>query len=314
MIKKILILLLIVIALILSLVWLLNTEIVQALGIKMRTSFYGEPISEDGMINNDFFEIKSDGTNPIETRRGLSNAIKYANQNNIEYIKLEKGTYLVNCYSNESVVLQSNIVLDLNGSIIKQNIVHQKRYNVITTHNVENVKVMNGKIEGDKERHTYTEENKSAEIGMGISIMGSKNVEITNLEIYNTTGDGIYICESLKGMTDGVKITNCNIHHSRRQGMSIITANNVLFENNQIHDIVGIDPQSGIDIERNTEEQTSDNIHIINNLFYNIEHNCILSFYGITNLHIKENTFYGKNNIKDKNEETYFIEDNEFLE
>ena len=83
MIKKILILLLIVIALILSLVWLLNTEIVQALGIKMRTSFYGEPISEDGMINNDFFEIKSDGTNPIETRRGLSNAIKYANQNNI---------------------------------------------------------------------------------------------------------------------------------------------------------------------------------------------------------------------------------------
>ena len=312
--KKKIGILIIIIALVCFIVLWNNREKIIELENNIKSEIYGEPIYEDGTINNKFWGIESNGTKPIETRRGLSNAIDYASKNNIRYIKLEKGTYLVNCYSNESVVLKSNIEFDLNGSTIKQNLVNQKRYNVLSIHNVENVRVFNGKIEGDKETHKYTEENESAELGMGLSLRGCKNVEITNLEICNMTGDGIYINESLENKVSDVKIFNCNIHTSRRQGISIITGKNIFIENNNIHNIRGIDPQSGIDIERNEEEQTSDNIYIKNNTFYNIEHNCILSFYGITNLYIQNNIFYGKNNIKDKKEETYVIENNEFIE
>ena len=161
--KKKIGILIIIIALVCFIVLWNNREKIIELENNIKSEIYGEPIYEDGTINNKFWGIESNGTKPIETRRGLSNAIDYASKNNIRYIKLEKGTYLVNCYSNESVVLKSNIEFDLNGSTIKQNLVNQKRYNVLSIHNVENVRVFNGKIEGDKETHKYTEENESAE-------------------------------------------------------------------------------------------------------------------------------------------------------
>ena len=92
--------------------------------------FYGEPFSEEGMINNNFFGIKSDGTKADTTTKGINKAIEYASKNNIEFIKFEKGIYLIDGQSyqvnmNETetkkgVILQSNITIDLNNSTFKQ--------------------------------------------------------------------------------------------------------------------------------------------------------------------------------------------------
>ena len=44
-------------------------------------------------------------------------------------------------------------------------------------------------------------------------------------------------------------IEKCNLHHCRRQGITVGGAKNVYIRDNDIHHIAGTDPQSGIDIE-----------------------------------------------------------------
>lgn len=55
----------------------------------------------------------------------------------------------------------------------------------------------------------------------------------------------------------------------------------------------GASPQAGIDIEKNRDEEFSNNIKIYKNKFYNISSkNAILTFLGITNLYIYNNEIY----------------------
>ena len=56
---------------------------------------YGDPIAEDGTINNTYFGIEIDGNDAKKTLVGINKAIEYASKNNIENIKLEKGTYIL---------------------------------------------------------------------------------------------------------------------------------------------------------------------------------------------------------------------------
>ena len=50
-----------------------------------------EPIFSDGTINNEYFDIDSNGNMPKETTKGLNEAIEYAFQNNITDLKLQNG-------------------------------------------------------------------------------------------------------------------------------------------------------------------------------------------------------------------------------
>lgn len=170
---------------------------------------------------------------------------------------------------------------------------------------VENVKIINGIIQGDKEEHTYTE-NSTHEWGFGIDIRGSKNVELSNLEIFECTGDGVFLTnyEELDNVADNITLNNLNIHDCRRQGISIIAANNVCIQNNEIHDIKGTAPQSGIDLESWGSNQLIDNIIIKNNKMYNIENNYAIIVMGNSrNVSIENNQLFkgiSCDNIKEK--------------
>ncbi|MEV5025985.1 right-handed parallel beta-helix repeat-containing protein [Paenibacillus sp. LPE1-1-1.1] len=109
------------------------------------------------------------------------------------------------------------------------------------------------------------------ESGCGIGIFGSSNIEISNTEITDCTGDGIFTgwekyqidpaMYSQEQMGRQIRIHDCHIHHCRRQGISITSTSDTHIFRNKIHHIGydedgvttnfrnGTPPMFGIDIE-----------------------------------------------------------------
>lgn len=268
---------------------------------------YGNPIAEDGTINNSYFDINADGAK--DTTSEINNAIKYANKNNIEYLKLEKGTYLINgvgkYFEKKGIILMDNINLDLNGSIIKHESVSDIRYSIITIFETANVTIQNGILIGDSQIHDYSKyPNSTHEYGYGIELRGAKNVILSNLQISQLTGDGILISEmeaifseenkNVKNISENIEIKNCDIFQNRRQGISIIDAQNVKIHDAEIHDINGTNPQAAIDLEPNLKSEFVDNISIYNNKIYNLGcNNAIIINGGTKNVNIYDNDMFG---------------------
>ena len=169
---------------IIIIVAILNIDNINSWRFEYRIRKYGQPINiETGLINNEFFGISSNNSNSTKTREGINEAINYASENNIEYIKLEKGTYLIDSsllYQGyrRSILLKSNLTFDLNGSTIILEENSYSSYGVISIWNCENVVICNGTLIGDRELHNYIGST-THEWGMGIDIRGSKNIKIT---------------------------------------------------------------------------------------------------------------------------------------
>lgn len=289
----------------------------------------GEPISVDGTINNNFFGINKDGTSATKTTKGINNAIEYASENNIEYIKLEKGVYLINGIVDnknsknrlKGIILKSNIKFDLNSSQLKHIDNDREMYTVISCYDIENVEIFNGTIIGDMKNHNYNNMNSTHEWGYGIDIKAGENVSIHNLEIYNMTGDGIaisnlpdYATKSNKTRnSENIEIYNCNIHDNRRQGISVISADNITIKNNEIYDMEGTAPRSCIDLETNPDlEQKIDHVFIFENKLYNMNtYNkmTIQTYNYVYNVKIENNEIHGRINI-DKTYDTIEISNN----
>ena len=228
--------------------------------------------------------------------------LEYSKDNNINYIKFQKGTYLVN----NSVKINSNMEIDLNSSTITMQPNDKTGYTILTISNKENVKIKNGNLIGDKDVHDYVGTS-THQWGMGIYILGAKNIEIENMNISMMTGDGIYISNS-NDNSNNIKIKNSLIHDNRRQGISIISGENILIDCNEIYNIDGIPPQAGIDLEANNSKQKIDNIYIRNNKFYNFKDNiAILIFYQIYNVEISNNIIEGDINIYETKMKTDII-------
>ena len=288
-----------------------KTTIGKKIEDNMRRKIYGEPISIDGYINNNFFNIDELGKR--ESTKEINSAIKYAEENSIQYIKLKKGIYLVDGQSTQygvneteekkGIIMCSNIVFDLNGSVIIQKKNDKVGYAIFTVREVENVEIRNGTIIGDKEEHIYSGES-THEWGFGIDIRGGKNIVIKNMEISKCTGDGVFItnyfAKSLK--SEEIRIIDTRIYECRRQGISIIDGNEVTIDGCEIFNIKGTSPQSGINLESWDSTQDIDNVYICNNKIYNCL-NSIIIMGNSKNVNIQYNELYNKltcDNIKEK--------------
>lgn len=266
-----------ILLIVLVILWIHESKIIS--NEKLLKRIYGEPISEDGMINNAYFGIEIEGRDAKATLEGINKAIEYASKNNIENIKLEKGTYIIDSqkdpkeyhYQEKGITLKSNMRLDLNGSTIKHIENNRISYSLISIIALDNISISNGILEGDRIKHNYNNESTN-EFGHGIDIAGGKNIDISNLEIKDMTGDGIYITNKKiqpdNYNSNNIKIYNCNIHNCRRQGISVIVADGVEIYNNEIHDINGTNPQSCIDLETGGKESKIEHVKIYNNKLY----------------------------------------------
>jgi len=94
-----------------------------------------------------------------------------------------------------------------------------------------------------------------------LSFMSCSNISILGLTVAESGGDGIYLGTATRGVTNTnvvIKDVICDKHY--RQGISVITAENLLVENTIMRDTAGTDPQSGIDFEPNGPTERLANI------------------------------------------------------
>ena len=178
-------------------------------------------------------------------------------------------------------------------------------------------------IRGKVDSQSYTHE-----FGHGIEIKGCTNIEVTNVEISDCTGDAIYTGwleykldpseYTQEQIGSRIFIHNSNLHHCRRQGVSLGAPNDVYVYNNKIHHIGyaddgitvdGTSPMFGIDIESQWSEsniptwrpelnqegfEINTRIYIFNNYIFNNAKGHFVNADGI-NIVVESNTFEGYN-------------------
>ena len=80
-----------------------------------------------------------------------------------------------------------------------------------------------------------------------VSLLDAKNVTVRDLTILSSGGDGVYV----RG-TKGVLLENLVLKDHHRQGMSPISASDMVVRNCAFNDTFGTPPQCGIDMEPNS--------------------------------------------------------------
>jgi hypothetical protein len=104
----------------------------------------------------------------------------------------------------------------------------------------------------DYQNHPY----EKAEWRMGIAIRGCRNVLIEGVRIESTGGDGIYIDGGgERRWSEDITVRNCISHDNHRQGISVISAQDLLIENCILSGTRGTAPEAGIDFEPDNPDQ-----------------------------------------------------------
>lgn len=93
---------------------------------------------------------------------------------------------------------------------------------------------------------------KKAEWRHCLSIRSCTNVQVLGLTFAESGGDGIYLGTATRGVTNrDILIRDVVCDRNYRQGISVITAENLLIENTALRGTAGTAPQAGIDFEPN---------------------------------------------------------------
>src|SRR5690606_16439042 len=121
-------------------------------------------------------------------------------------------------------------------------------------------KVINPTLVGDRDKHTGTK----GEWGMGIRVQGSNNVKIIGANISDFWGDGIYITRDGGVNSKNILIDQAVIQRNRRNGISVISGDNIVIQNSSFINNTGTNPMAAIDIEPNTPKDSLGYIKIHN--------------------------------------------------
>ncbi len=243
------------------------------------------PTEEPGTIytiENARFGIDSTGQNARSTTDGINKALEWAKAQGYSTIHFAEGTYLIQCKwgdrfkaPTDGILVPSDLTLDLSGSTFVMETNSAPEYAIFGIVNQSNVTIKNGTLIGDLDGHVYapSEPSPTHEYGFGICISASSNVLIQGVTISSMTGDGIIIEGSYTRMADGgrvssdVRILDCDISGCRRQGISVVGADNCEIARNKIYDIGGTAPEYGIMVMSQLD-YTIDNVKIYDNNIY----------------------------------------------
>lgn len=154
-------------------------------------------------------------------------------------------------------IYSDNVILfdDKSEIILKPST--NKEYEILRLHSVDNVKIINPVIKGDREKR----KDSNGEWGMGIAIRSSNNIAIINANISNCWGDGLYIGRSFnKRPSMNVTVSNSVFNFNRRNGISIVSGKNITIKDVVVSNTLGTNPMSGIDIEPSSHVDEIDNI------------------------------------------------------
>lgn len=215
-------------------------------------------IQKDNQINVETFN--ANGNDDIDDTESIQNAINSLIPAG-GTVYFPKGIYVVDAV--QSIALRGNTTLVFEeGTILRVKPNNKTNYEVFEIHNVENVSIEgNLKIIGERKEHI----GDAGEWGFGLSIRGSKNVYVENVEIEDMWGDAIYIGSTDKqNYSENIVIANPILNNNRRQGISVISAINLTILNPIITNTQGTAPAAGIDLEPNHETEKMKDISILN--------------------------------------------------
>jgi hypothetical protein len=238
----------------------------------------------DGTLNNEFWGIvPNSSVDAQKNSERFTAALDWCHENGYHAVKVAQDTYYVEGDNSAwyrpsspyAIFIPSDTELDLNGATFIHVDNDRPSYMLFAIYQSQNVRLYNGILVGDNATHPQnTEGFLSHEFGFGVDIRGSSNVVIDDLEIYGMTGDAVIISGDdivygapVGGPSEQVTITKCRIHDCRRQGISVIGGNEIWIQDNEIYNISGYMPMSGIDLEGEVDWPVS-NIHIVNNRIY----------------------------------------------
>ncbi len=214
--------------------------------------------SDSTAENNKVVSVAEYGAVPgdqIEDTMAINNAIWNVNAAGGGKVTIPSGTYIINpavginMQSNVELSMEPDTTLFVLGTDIRT-------YGVINIIDASNVYVHGGVISGERDRHRGT----GGEWGMGVKILDSSNVCISDMKIRDNWGDGVYLSSSddngAKPGCDGVLIANCTIENNHRSNMSIVDADNITIDNCYLANANGAAPQCGINIESNADSNS----------------------------------------------------------
>ncbi|GMV94037.1 MAG: hypothetical protein AMXMBFR82_38150 [Candidatus Hydrogenedentota bacterium] len=118
-----------------------------------------------------------------------------------------------------------------------------------------------------------------AEWRMGFAFRGCKRILVEGVRVESSGGDGFYIGATGENpWCEDVTIRDCICDDHHRQGISVISAQNLLIENCVLSGTEGTAPEAGIDLEPNNENERLVNCVIRNCVIENNAGNGILLY------------------------------------
>jgi len=232
------------------------------------TNFNGWIRQYSGAVNVKWFGAVGDGV--ADDTQIIQIVLDYANTNN-NIVFIPNGTYMINSTKNGTyygLMMHDNTYLILSPNAILKAIPNDStNYSIIQINNKTNVTIEGGTIEGERNNHNGTD----GEWGMGIYVVGSNKIIIKDMTIKNCWGDGIYLSiDANNNYSSNIFINNVISDNNRRQGMSIVSAYNVLVKHSWFTNTNGTAPSAGVDLEPDISDYPNKEItfidcHFINN-------------------------------------------------
>jgi hypothetical protein len=161
------------------------------------------------------------------------------------------------------IKLKSGITLDLNAAELKALPSTEAGGAVVQANGTRGWNIVGpGKITGESSLHR----GQGGEWGMGIAAFGASDWSCgPDVEISDCWGDGIYVGHAPAHpgtFCEDFQIEGVQIHHCRRNGISVVAGRDGEIKGVRIRDIVGTAPQAGIDLEPDSASYPNRGIRI----------------------------------------------------
>jgi polygalacturonase len=211
-------------------------------------------------------------------------------------VEIPAGTYMINAL--QAINLRSHMRLLLDTGATLQAIPNSaERYWVVKARNVNNVEIAGGSIVGERTQHQGT----TGEWGYGLNIAGSSYVYVHDISVSNCWGDGLAVGAAVNSTSTvpsySVTFNNVKSDNNRRQGLSILPATQVYVVNSSFTGSNGTAPQSGIDVEPQTQgtamQVRLENVTLANNMGNGLEAHDNVQALTLNNVTSQNNHGYG---------------------
>lgn len=172
----------------------------------------------------------------------------------------------VNLRGNQEILIEPGVIL-----LAKRGAFLGRGDSLLTADGVENLTIRGyGAVlrmhKSDYQKPPY----QKAEWRMGLSLRGVKNVLVEGISSDLSGGDGFYIAgNATRRWSENVVVRDCSAYGNHRQGMSVISAVNLLVENCRFSSTQGTAPESGIDLEPDVEDERLQSVLVRNCIFEN---------------------------------------------